>query len=776
MFSQTITGWLFDAYPCSGGMVLWIIDDQGVMHLVRHDYQPVFYLTGGEPQMRRMAAWLQGLRLPLQTSRVEKREFYSNDILPALEVKVTQPLHYVPLVRRVLRQPGGLEPWTCDIPLPQLFFYTTKLFPLCRLAAAIGDDGMLQEYEVLDSPADTDYSVPPLRVLTLRQEGERYNPAHGPTRPLVLEIDGRQTVWEGESIIGELRRLLRSYDPHLVLTDWGDSFLLPRLFQLAGRQTKKLEFHRENAGTLAGLRGRSYFSYGKMFYVAPEIDFQGRWHIDRVNSFLVREAGLEGLFELARLAKIPIQRLARVSTGTCISAMQLEVAIRENYLVPYRKYQAESFKTAEELLAIDKGGLTFQPVLGLHEQVAELDFASMYPTIMTRYNLSPETLNCSCCPDAPREPETRYRVCRKRLGLIPKTLATVLEKRLYYKRQKKQAPSAAERAVADRRQCALKWMLVTCFGYLGYKNARFGKIEAHESTTAIGREMLLRAKECVESRGFHLLHALTDSLWIVRPGTSQEEYEQLAAVISQELQLPISLEGIFHWINFVPSRQNPQKPVPNRYFGVYENGDMKMRGIEVRRSDSPRFIQRTQLAMLAELQSCQSVSQCEERLPQVLAVMLEALEQLRSGRVTFEELVLSRRLSHGPADYEKATMEAIASQQLYSRGFELQPGESLQLVYLNARSRVPSERVRAYALLDGACSYDVEKYSDLLYKAAESLLIHLGWDARRLRQYAEASAAGAVVVAGLGEAGQGVSESGSAAPDLFQLVSPCYNQ
>ena len=45
-------------------------------------------------------------------------------------------------------------------------------------------------------------------------------------------------------------------------------------------------------------------------------------------------------------------------------------------------------------------------------------------------------------------------------------------------------------------------MLVTCFGYLGYRNARFGRIEAHEAVTAFGREKLLTAKEICEENGF----------------------------------------------------------------------------------------------------------------------------------------------------------------------------------------------------------------------------------------------------------------------------------
>jgi len=64
---------------------------------------------------------------------------------------------------------------------------------------------------------------------------------------------------------------------------------------------------------------------------------------------------------------------------------------------------------------------------------------------------------------------------------------------------------------------ALKWLLVCCFGYTGYKNARFGKIEAHEAINAVARETLLVAKEMAEERGYEVLHALVDSLYVQNP-------------------------------------------------------------------------------------------------------------------------------------------------------------------------------------------------------------------------------------------------------------------
>ena len=64
---------------------------------------------------------------------------------------------------------------------------------------------------------------------------------------------------------------------------------------------------------------------------------------------------------------------------------------------------------------------------------------------------------------------------------------------------------------------------MTCFGYLGYKNARFGRIEAHQAVTAYGREALLRAKEAAEDLGFTVLHMYVDGLWVHKPGCSQPQ-------------------------------------------------------------------------------------------------------------------------------------------------------------------------------------------------------------------------------------------------------------
>src|SRR5437762_6679249 len=98
---------------------------------------------------------------------------------------------------------------------------------------------------------------------------------------------------------------------------------------------------------------------------------------------------------------------------------------------------------------------------------------------------------------------------------------------------------ARQRETQDLRRSAIKWMLVTCFGYLGYKNARFGRIEAHESVNAFSREALLTAKEIAEAGGYHLVHAIIDCLWLKKAGATHEEYRRLCAEIKKSVGVDI---------------------------------------------------------------------------------------------------------------------------------------------------------------------------------------------------------------------------------------------
>lgn len=360
----------------------------------------------------------------------------------------------------------------------------------------------------------------------------------------------------------------------------------------------------------------------------------------------------------------------------------------------------------------------------------------MYPSIMTRFNISPETVNCRCCRDEPtaRVPEIGHHTCLHRRGLVPRTLAPLLDKRARYKRLMAAATQPVAWAILDQRQTALKWLLVVSFGYLGYKNARFGRIEAHEAVTAYSRDILLQAKEIGERRGYRMLHAIVDSLWLIKPGTGRADYDALAQVITEETGLPINVEGIYHWIGFLPSRVNPKMPVPNQFVGLFEHGGMKVRGIELRRSDAPLLVKRAQAEMLRCLSQARTLAELREQIPQAAEIVRTYRRYLQDGHATVEELAIRKSLSKEPQAYRHQTLSMIAAQELLARGVPLQAGDTIHYIIMDADAACPTDRVRAVAGLDGTWSYDVLAYDNLLLKAALVLLMPLGVTAASLNE------------------------------------------
>lgn len=739
-----LEGWIFDVYPSSDGMILWVIDDQGHPHRVRHTYAPTLYVAGSRNELEMARQALTRLRVPVTFTPTARQELMSGTQIPVTAVTVPHPLAF-PAATRLLARVPGLALYNCDILTTRLFFYETGLFPLARCAIDYSD-GVARKIALLSRPEDLEYDLPSLVILRLHLESPATrtgdsedvparNPSHGRPGQLEAGVDGETVVLDGDDpaeTIRSLNRLLQRYDPDVLLTEWGDSVLLPQLQVLAARTGIPLQLNRDPGHQVRTRRSRSYMTYGQVVYQAGARMLHGRWHIDLRNSFIYGESELAGLLEVARLAHIPVQELARTSTGTAISSMQLLRAVRDGILIPWQKSEPEVFKTASQLIVTDKGGLTYQPLVGLYEQIGELDFSSMYPTIMAKFNVSPETIGCACCPDS-RVPEINYTVCRRRRGLVPQVLDHLLERRIYYK-QRKQTTTGSSRSLYDQRQTALKWCLVTSFGYLGYRNARFGRIEAHEAVTAFSREMLLRAKEVAESRGFRMLHALVDSMWLQRPDATRADYEVLAQAVTGATGLPIFVEGIYRWIGFLPSKTHRGVGVPNRYMGVFDNDTTKVRGIEVRRSDMPALVVQMQEQMLRRMFRCPTLADVRTALLEILGILENALVRLRGGDVEAAELVITNTLSQEVSEYRHNTVQAITARTLDRHGAHLHPGEAVQFVVTDAGAKVPEDRVRPYALLGTDWNYDTEAYATLLLRAAATILELFGYSEARLRQ------------------------------------------
>ena len=732
-----IEGWILDLYPSPHGMKLWLITPEQTRHLLIDRFAPAFYVSGPEGVLRRLREAVARQPHALACRMTERMDLWERRAREVLEIEVAHPNEFTSWTRWVGRFHPALRLYDSDLMLASLYCWQRGVFPLARVEADADADGRVLALECRDTEWALDYELPPLEILHLRLGSlGRVDPAHGAPygqqAALEVEAGGREFELDesGEPAAVAFKHLLARYDPDLILTDWGDSTILPRLREQAARLRVLLPLNRDPHAEVQQSRARSFMSYGRILFKDSATTLCGRLHVDTHNSFIAGKCDLAGLWELARVTKLPAQYASRTTTGTGISYMQMELAWRDAVLIPAQKAEPEDPKSPDELLTADRGGLVFTPKLGFHANVAELDFVSEYPSIMARFNISPETINCPCCPDAPLVPELGYRVCQKRRGITSRVVERLIAKRTALKQRLRSDTADAELAQRYKLQRdALKWLLVCCFGYTGYKNARFGKIEAHEAINAVARETLLAAKEMAEDRGFEVLHALVDSLYVHRsaragrpaqagePGATRADFEALAAEIAARTRLPLDIEALYRYVVFLPSRQFEDVPVPNRFFCVAEDGALKVRGLELRRHDTPPLIARMQNEVLAILVEARDFASYAAKLEEARTVLARYEAALADGSVAIEDLIVSKRLTREPREYQKANQTAIAAQQLFGRGVRLRPGQTVEYIITDADNRVPNDRVRAYALWEGWFGYDRKKYTELLRDA-----------------------------------------------------------
>jgi len=715
-------------------MVVWIKTESGRCLRLVDKWSPFFYVSAPiQEDLVRLTWYLPQNNLEVKYEFVDKfvnlHDCERSKVLRLIVPNIAS-LRSLATFIWGLGDYGKYRLWNVDIPLSQMYLYDRNLFPLAHVEATAKNEGIV--WKLMDDAEYVEYPVPPLKIANLgvKIDAAGIVPCFEDPIAMILVKFGDESVAidsvdEGE-MIEKLIEVIQEKDPDVILTYGGDSFLFTYLARRALKNglLSRLVLGRDDANlNVFSRKGDTYFSYGRVYYRDAPQRLLGRLHVDIENSGMYAHYGLEGLIEVARTCRIPLDRASRVSIGSCMTAVQLYQAIRDDLLVPWKKSEAENFKTAMDLLVADRGGFYFEPKVGIHDNVGEIDFSSMYPTLMLRKNISPETIGCECCPDsANRVPELDYNICEKRVGIVPKVLDLMLKKRMYYKAMKNRAKDPEAFTRHDQRQAAYKIILCTCFGYLGYRNARFGKVDAHIAACAFARKTLLDTARLAEQRGFEIVHGIVDSLYLKKESATDRDFIDLCKEITAKIELPISYEGRYRWIVFLPSKIHFGVPVLNRFYGVFQDGKIKARGIELRRGDTPNIIRRCQDEVIQELANARNSEDYIERIPYALSVLRRYANRILNHKVDLDDLVICKQLSKNPDNYVNNLHQAIAAKQLQIHGIKVVAGQTVRYVIVNADDKCPERRVIAELLMGASARYDAKEYVRLLTDAISTIL------------------------------------------------------
>jgi DNA polymerase I len=547
-----------------------------------------------------------------------------------------------------------------------------------------------------------------------------------------LSVAGDTVTGSPTDILAVVQSALEKHDPDILVCSTSE--IIPTLSEMAAvAGVDEFSLSRWPDLDYQQLASQStYSSYGRVGHSPARYNVPGRAIIDESNTFFYGETNLDGVIDLVSRSKKPVQELAWASIGNVLTAIQICEAHNRDVLVPWNSWRHEFYKPMGTLHDADRGGFIFAPEVGLHENVHELDFSSLYPNIICTRNVSPDVIRCDCHSNREDVPGLGYSICDDR-GYLVDVLQPLIDARDEIKaairREKEQdEPDEEWLAELEGRSGALKWILVACFGYQGFSNAKFGRIECHEAINAFAREILLTAKQRLEAGGWRVVHGIVDSIWVTPDpdvkDTERMDLEDLAKEVTETVEIRLEHEARYEWVAFVPQR-NRDAGALTKYFGkVAEEDEFKVRGIELRQRSTPAFVADVQQECLKRFD--------ETRSPEaVIGCLRRAVSKLRAGTVTVDRLVERNRVSKPIEGYTQYTQNVAALERARDRGLTVHPGQDIEYVVVNDEK---SSRDRVALRHECIETYDASYYETQLVRAVESLLSPLGWNRSKIQR------------------------------------------
>jgi len=483
-----------------GRILEWEATADGTVATERDDYTPCFYVGARDPETDLDLTTLQSVydQHPdvVATEMVTQRPGFRRDEEAVLAVDVAHIDRVTPLARQA-RQLSAY-------PVGDLACFNVDFsrVPVLSGDRRRSDAGERAVDTAAQRPSDRNEQRCLWGAVRCRRHRHRLVDGYPDRRPRALEThDPDVLVCSTSEIVPTLYEMATDADvDDFALSRWPDVDYQ----QLASRST--------------------YSSYGRVGHSPARYNVPGRAIIDESNTFFYGETNLDGVLDLVSRSKKPVQELAWASIGNVLTAIQICEANDRGVLVPWNSWRHEFYKPVGTLHDADRGGFIFAPEVGLHENVHELDFSSLYPNIICTRNVSPDVIRCDCHSDRDDVPGLGYSICDDR-GYLVDVLQPIIDARDEIKaairhEKERDDPDEDRLAELEGRSGALKWILVACFGYQGFSNAKFGRIECHEAINAFAREILLMAKQRLEAGGWRVVHGIVDSIWVTRTPTS----------------------------------------------------------------------------------------------------------------------------------------------------------------------------------------------------------------------------------------------------------------
>jgi len=420
---------------------------------------------------------------------------------------------------------------------------------------------------------------------------------------------------------------------------------------------------------------------------------------DAIAAYEIAKELLPLYIEISKIIGLPIYEITRMSTSQMVEWILIREAIQKGMIIPNTPSEKE---VKQRMMNGIKGGFVKQPEKGLHEKIAVCDFRSLYPTLIIAYNIDKTTYNKKC--DDYNVSPKGHRFCKKPIGLIPKMLKELLEKRIEIKKQMKQFKEGTnDYKFFYYRQWALKIIANSSYGYMVYARAKWYSREAGESVTSWAREKIHETIKKAEEDGFKVLYTDTDSIFLkLGDKKTKEDVFNLVRKINKDLPegMELEFEGYFPRGIFVSSKKG-ERAVKKKYALIREDGALEIKGFELVRRDWSNIAKETQRKVIKTILEQGSPEKAKE-------VVKKVINEIRERKINLKEFIIYTQIKRKVSSYEQQAPHVKAAKKLIKAGYKVKTGNILEYVIVQGSGSI-SDRAIPIQLI-GNKKYDADYY------------------------------------------------------------------
>lgn len=568
-----------------------------------------------------------------------------------------------------------------------------------------------------------------------------------------------------EELLSAIFRILDDYP--VILTFNGDDFDLRYLSHRAQRlgyfrDTIPIELGRESAGVRYGIHLDLYkFFFNRSIQVYA---FSGKYRevtLDAISEALLEEGKLEistpvsrlsyselaeycfqdaqlvlrlSQFDgevvmklvtaLSRISFLPIEDMSRQGVSGWIRSMMFREHRLRGYIIPRSEEITES-KGATSTTAVIKGkkykgGMVVDPIPGVHFQVAVLDFASLYPSIIKTWNLGYETILCNHPEDRTNKiPDTDHWVCRKKKAMESQLVGSLRDIRIKWYKPKSKETNLPPETLSWYQvvQNALKVVLNASYGVFGSDRFSLYCPPLAESTAAVGRYDITSTIKEAKRLGIEVFYGDTDSLFLGTP--DRTKLDELIQWSRKELGMELEVDKNYRYVALSLRKKN--------YLGVHPDNRVDIKGLTGKKRHTPEFIKETFNQMIGILGQVQTPLDFDDARTKIKSLVQDSYSKLRNRKYSLDDLAFNMMIGKSVAGYTKTMPQHVkAAQQLRDKGDEIKAGDLVSFVKVSTSAGVKPVRLASLHEID------VDKYTEYIRATFEQVLDALGLDYEEL--------------------------------------------